>query len=109
MKCEGNGEMSTIKNIDEVFALLSDVEQSKFQYDIEHSKSVYGQICYKHGYENRDKEIIRCKDCKKRRKLPNWINGQAIDTYYCERFNDSEIGKVEPNDFCSYGERKEKK
>ena len=24
----------------------------------------WGEICYKYGYEARDKEIVRCKDCK---------------------------------------------
>lgn len=24
----------------------------------------WGEICYKHGYEDRDKAIVRCKNCK---------------------------------------------
>ena len=52
-------------------------------------------------------DIVRCKDCKYMRTLYDWIHGQEIAKYYCKRFCDSEIGKVELNDFCSYGERKE--
>lgn len=55
---------------------------------------VWGEICYKHGYEDRDKEIVRCKDCK------------CFDEklYRCKKFG----CWFTPNDFCSYGERKDK-
>ena len=41
-------------------------------------------------------EVVRCKDCK---------HGCAIDSgnYLCNR---KMIGKVRPDDFCSFGERR---
>ncbi len=44
-------------------------------------------------------EVVRCKDCKHRRE--NEI--LATELSWCRRFAES----VKPNDFCSYGERKE--
>ncbi len=88
--------MDVIKNIGEVFAMLSDVERSKFQYDIEHLKSVYGQICYRHGYEDRDKEIVRCEDCKHSLK-------HSENVYECGCF----CAMTTPKFYCADGERKE--
>ena len=47
-------------------------------------------------------EVVRCKDCKHyktQKKSAHWNNS----TPYCCRCT---VVKVNPNDFCSYGERK---
>ena len=47
-------------------------------------------------------EVVRCKDCKHympQKKSAHWENRAS----YCNRFVRI---KVRPNDFCSYGERK---
>ena len=55
---------------------------------------------YEHGYNDRDKEIVRCKDCK------YWHDGNISDINTirpsCE-LNDCEMYE---NDFCSWGERR---
>ena len=58
--------MGMINSTGEVVSILSDDELKKFWLnpDVECTKFEYGQICYKKGYEDRDKEIIRCEDCK---------------------------------------------
>ena len=48
-------------------------------------------------------EVVRCKDCKHympQKKSAHWENRAN----YCNLF--ARI-KVQPNDFCSYGERKD--
>ena len=48
-------------------------------------------------------EVVRCKDCKHykpQKKSAHWENR----TNYCNRIV---TVKVQPDDFCSYGERKE--
>ena len=48
-------------------------------------------------------EVVRCRDCKHykpQKKSAHWENR----AYYCNRFVTI---KVQPDDFCSYGERKE--
>ena len=48
-------------------------------------------------------EIVRCRDCKHympQKKSAHWENRAN----YCNRFA---MIKVQPNDFCSYGERKD--
>ena len=48
-------------------------------------------------------EIVRCKDCKHympQKKSAHWENRAS----YCNRIVTI---KVRPNDFCSYGERKD--
>ena len=49
-------------------------------------------------------EVVRCKDCK------HYSYEQSIHRYECNIFNGAYgfIGyPTKPNDFCSYGERKE--
>ena len=45
--------------------------------------------------------VIRCKDCK------HWKFAQHINDNLCHRFDGDPWIPTEPNDFCSYGERKE--
>jgi len=47
-------------------------------------------------------EVVRCKDCKHCQQYQKW----NFDKYLGCNFNE-EIYEVEPNHFCSYGERKE--
>ena len=46
--------------------------------------------------------VCRCKDCKHRR-----FTGVAPFMYHCCGHNDGLVGKVNDDDFRSYGERKE--
>ena len=49
-------------------------------------------------------EVVRCKDCK---YFEKWYKEVACDTgYYCTRANQQSCNLV-PDDFCSYGERKD--
>ena len=43
-------------------------------------------------------KVVRCGECA------SCYNNPALNTYRCGRF----MAIVNPNDFCSYGERKEK-
>ena len=45
--------------------------------------------------------VVRCKDCK------HWKFAQHINDNLCHRFDGDPWIPTEPNDFCSYGERKE--
>jgi hypothetical protein len=65
---------------------------------------------YKAGREGVEKKgpidvaiVVRCKDCK-------WTNGKesifAPGFMSCSRVKKNQIAYVKPDDFCSYGERK---
>lgn len=48
-------------------------------------------------------EVVRCKDCKYYK-----VGNPNADYCYHERYEDLSQGvSYKPNDFCSYGERKE--
>ena len=54
---------------------------------------------YEKGWNDRDNEIVRCKDCKwYKRKYP-W-NGNIYECSYLE-------APMDNDDFCSWGERRE--
>lgn len=56
--------------------------------------------------ENDYVEVVRCKDCKSHRELnrKDWLEGGfAEGVLWCMNQSDG----VWPDDFCSYGERKE--
>ena len=46
-------------------------------------------------------EVVRCKDCKSNPNIGTLTKGML----WCRKFR----AEVHPNDFCSYGERKEQK
>lgn len=48
-------------------------------------------------------EVVRCKDCK---YYDNPICGVHSE-YPCDQYNTGYTVHTEPDDFCSYGERKE--
>lgn len=48
-------------------------------------------------------EVVRCKDCKRCDGFPEPDNIQPLEVGIC-KFN---MRAVEPNDFCSYGKRRE--
>ena len=48
-------------------------------------------------------EVVRCKDCTNKRKAIPAENGQVI---FCSIWGRGWC-RVDPNDFCSYGERKD--
>jgi len=76
-------------------------------------------ICYKKGYEDRDKEIVRCKDCKYYRSYYDKFKPYYDCPYTEEDKHTGEcnyIGKrtgvyiqVEETNFCSRGEKRETK
>ena len=64
------------------------------------------QVCVICGYKADKKkpdlvEVVRCKDCK------HW--GGVIFGYICRRFSGTYIrNETKENDYCSYGELKER-
>ena len=44
--------------------------------------------------------VVRCRECK------HWKFAQHINDNLCHRFDGDPWIPTEPNDFCSYGERK---
>ena len=52
-------------------------------------------------------EVVRCKDCKHYRNHPNGLCDCWTEPYANERGYKGDMHCVEPDDFCSYGERKE--
>lgn len=69
---------------------------------IEYSESDIGYMILKRPTEDAV-EVVRCRDCKHykpQKKSAHWENR----TNYCNRIVTI---KVQPYDFCSYGERKE--
>ena len=52
-------------------------------------------------------EVVRCKDCKYYRNHPNGLCYLHTEPKENERGYSGEAVCVEPDDFCSYGERRE--
>ncbi len=52
-------------------------------------------------------EVVRCKDCKHYRNYPNGLCYLHTEPKENERCYSGEAVCVEPDDFCSYGERRE--
>ena len=52
-------------------------------------------------------QIVRCKDCKYYRNQPNGLCYLHTEPKENERGYSGEAVCVEPDDFCSYGERRE--
>lgn len=53
--------------------------------------------------------VVRCRDCKYCRNLPNGLCYLYTEPYDNERGYKGEAVCVEPDDFCSCGEREEKR
>lgn len=51
-------------------------------------------------------EVVRCRDCKHCRNLPNGLCYLHTEPSCNERGYKGEAVCVEPDDFCSYGERR---
>ena len=51
--------------------------------------------------------VLRCKDCKHYRNYPNGLCYLRTEPKENERGYSGEAVCVEPDDFCSYGERRE--
>lgn len=52
-------------------------------------------------------EVVRCKDCRYYRNHPNGLCYLHTESKENERGYSGEAVCVEPDDFCSYGERRE--
>lgn len=52
-------------------------------------------------------EVVRCKDCRFCKNLPNGLCYAWTEPYANERGYKGEAHCVEPDDFCSMGQRKE--
>ena len=61
-------------------------------------------LCRLSGYVAR---VTRCKDCKHYRNYPNGLCYLHTEPKANARGYSGEAVCVEPDDFCSYGERKE--
>lgn len=61
-------------------------------------------LCRLSGYVAR---VTRCKDCKHYRNYPNGLCYLHTEPKTNARGYSGEAVCVEPDDFCSYGERKE--
>lgn len=59
----------------------------------------YDRGQYEKGWNDRDAEIVRCKDCKWYERRYPW-NGNSYECSYLE-------APMDDNDFCSWGERRE--
>ena len=73
----------------------------------------YDRNQYEAGYKARDEEIVRCKDCKYfmgySDEYKTKVEGANGDCYIRLMSSTSEqFNAVDEDDFCSYGERKEK-
>lgn len=53
--------------------------------------------------------VVRCRECKHCRNLPNGLCYLYTEPYDNERGYKGEAVRVEPDDFCSCGEREEKR
>lgn len=60
-------------------------------------------------YETSDDyvKVVRCKDCKHYRNHPNGLCYLHTEPYDNKQSFKGEAVCVEPDDFCSYGERKD--
>ena len=57
------------------------------------------------GYAKRDKEIIRCGECKYRSQLVS-EDSYGVEDWVCD--HDCGCAQCEDDDFCRYGERRKK-
>lgn len=73
--------------------LLRALAYDRGQYEKGHSDG------FRIGYESRDNEIVRCKDCK------HFTEGMAVGM--CKRIQDRPIIPMMYDDFCSRGERRD--
>lgn len=66
----------------------------------------WGEICYKHGYEDREKKIVRCEDC--RHSIKKVYGGAIPYEYLCVlKSTVTHLEEHEANYFCADGERKD--
>lgn len=73
------------------------------------------KVCdhYHFGFENCDNyisedcvEVVRCRDCRYYQNHPNGLCYLHTEPYDNSKGYKGEEVCVEPNDFCSYGERR---
>ena len=71
--------------------------------------SYYGELigCIEDARTADVAEVVRCKDCKYYRNHPNGLCYLHTEPKENERGYSGEAVCVEPDDFCSYGERRE--
>ena len=60
----------------------------------------YDRNQYEKGYRAAKSEIVRCKDCK------HYVTNTELLGNVCNRL--FTVFPMKPDDFCSYGERKDK-
>lgn len=81
-----------------VLAVLPQVDKEELIKALAYDRGQYTK-----GYEDRDAEIVRCKDCR-------WWNGNPEtmhNNHLCRNW--SKFGSIDTSadGFCSYGERRE--
>lgn len=56
-------------------------------------------------------QVVRCRDCEKYRAELGWCDEHShfidADREFCHPYESTEWKMFEPDDFCSYGERKD--
>lgn len=74
----------------------------------------FSELCYKDAIETVKcfpaadvAPVVRCKDCKHYRNYPNGLCYLHTEPKTNARGYSGEAVCVEPDDFCSYGERKD--
>lgn len=67
------------------------------------TRSQFKRMAVQLGYE----PVIHCRECKHYRNHPNGLCYAHTEPYDNERGYKGETVCVDPEDFCSYGERKE--
>ena len=72
------------------------IDEDEFKRALKYDRGQY-DCGYRDGYYARDNEITRCKDCKYFTPQPDTIEACCDLTY----------SRALPDDYCSYGKRRE--
>ena len=84
------------------YSLLADLIEDAPTIERRPTRSQFKRMAVQLGYE----PVIHCRECKHYRNHPNGLCYAHIEPDDNERGYKGEAVCVEPEDFCSYGERK---
>jgi hypothetical protein len=98
----GGQKMANEKRLIDANALMEEID---FEYDLNYGEILIDPVKFADMVDDAPTvdavEVVRCKDCKHYTEKRN----KAYDGHYCERI----VEFVQPNDFCSYGEKRYEK
>ena len=83
-----------------VVHFFPDVKRDELLKAIQYDREQYDKG-YADGKRDAMDELVRCKDCK------HWVYAFHINDNMCDRLDKDPWIPVEPDDFCSYGEKRE--